>query len=108
MHHTRSTAPTHEPRDLVGIALSSTSIQLQWESPPDEHHNGEIDTYTILCTEVNTEGTLTQHSTHTTSITIDGLHPFYTYNCNVSAVTVAHGPFSAVVSTTTEEAGKPH
>ena len=100
-----STAPTDHPQRVGGSALSSTSIHLQWDPPSIEHHNGEIDSYTILCTEVNTEGTLTRYSTRTTNITIDGLHPFYTYNCNVSAATVAHGPFSDTVAVTTLEDG---
>ena len=93
--------PTH----LLGAALSSTSISLSWNPPPHEHHNGEIDSYTVLCTEVNTGGSLSQHSTPTTNITIDELHPYYTYKCNVSAVTVDQGPYSAIISVTTFEDG---
>ena len=88
---------------IRGEALSSTVIHLQWNPPPDEHHNGEIDSYTVLCSD--TGGSLTQFSTATTNITIDGLHPYYTYNCSVSAVTVDQGPFSAIVSVTTLEDG---
>ena len=43
--------------------------------------------------------------TTTTDITITGLHPYYTYNCNVSAVTVGGGPFSRFADVTTLEDG---
>ena len=105
IHTIYITAPTHHPTNLRGEALSSTLIHLQWNPPPEEHHNGEIDSYTVLCSEVNTGQSLTQLSTATTNITIDGLHPYYTYNCSVSAVTVDQGPFSAIVSVTTLEDG---
>jgi receptor-type tyrosine-protein phosphatase Q len=95
--------PTHQPRSLMGVALNSTSIHLTWDSPPEEHHNGEIDSYTVLCSEMNSGGSLSRHSTPTTNITITGLHPYFTYHCNVSAVTVGHGPFSTVTSITTLE-----
>ena len=99
------TDPTHQPRSLMGVALNSTSIHLTWDSPPEEHHNGEIDSYTVLCSEMNSGGSLSRHSTPTTNITITGLHPYFTYHCNVSAVTVGHGPFSTVTSITTLEDG---
>ena len=89
----------------MGFALSSTSIRLTWDAPPEEHHNGEIDSYTVLCSEVNTGSLHSRHSTPMTSITLTGLHPYFTYHCNVSAVTVGHGPFSTVTSITTLEDG---
>jgi hypothetical protein len=38
-----------------------------------------------------------------TDVTITGLHPYYTYKCNISAVTVDIGPFSDYVKATTFE-----
>ena len=78
---------------------------MQWDPPPAQHHNGLIESYVILCMELDTDGAETLHTTRTTSITISGLHPFYTYNCNVSAVTVDDGPFSDTISITTLEDG---
>ena len=100
-----SADPTHEPRNLSGEAISSTSIYIQWDPPPSEHHNGVIDSYTVLCSETDTERILSSHTTPTTSIAIRNLHPFYTYECNVSAVTVGHGPFSETIAVTTWEDG---
>lgn len=99
------TAPTHAPLGLMGVPLSSTSISLMWEPPPEDHHHGEIDSYTVFCSVISNEETLTQHTTPTTNITITGLLPYRTYSCNVSAYTVGHGPFSATTLTTTLEDG---
>ena len=92
--------------NLEGVPLNSTAIFLSWDPPPEEHQNGEIDFYIVLCTEVNSGGLLTVHTVLTTNITLTALHPYYTYNCNVSAFTVEHGPFSDILSTTTLEDGE--
>ena len=47
-----------------------------------------------------------QRSTTTTEIVVDGLHPFYLYNCSVGAVTVEEGPHTAIIAVLTGEAGK--
>ena len=89
----------------MGVPLSSASISLTWEPPPEENHHGDIDSYTVLCSVVNDEETLTRHTTPTTNITITSLLPYRTYSCNVSAYTVGHGPFTAIILTTTFEDG---
>ena len=42
----------------------------------------------------------------TTEKLIDNFHPFYNYSCSVAAVTVAEGPYSAMVLTATLEDGQ--
>ena len=74
-----------------------------WEPPQDP--NGLIHGYRVNVTEVET-GRMFQLSTNTTSIVIGFLHPYYTYNCTVVAVTIAPGPFSSVITVRTDEAGK--
>ena len=91
------------PRDLTGRALNSTSIQLEWEPPALEDQNGHITSYTVLCFAVSQ--TLIMQSTSDNVITLSGLHPYTMYSCNVSAVTVAEGPFSDSVNVTTVEDG---
>ena len=39
-------------------------------------------------------GNIYSHFTAQLSITVGDLHPYYTYNFSVSAVTVAPGPYS--------------
>lgn len=97
------TEPSSPPEEVRGSAQSSTSINIQWDPPLPEHQNGEIDSYIVLCT--GTGGTMSRHTTSNTQITIDDLHPYYTYSCNVSAVTVAMGPFTHTIDVKTLEDG---
>ena len=90
---------------MRGRPLSSTSIYIEWNPPPIEDQNGDIISYTVLCFAVNGGAVLLSYTTATTDITISGLHPYYTYKCNVSAVTVAEGPSSGYVNITTLEDG---
>ena len=48
------------------------------------------------------------YSTQSTAIVIRDLHPFYLYNCTVTAFTVGEGPSSAIIGVRTEEAGNTH
>ena len=98
-------APSRPPLEIKGRALTSSSILVQWDPPPVEHQNGEIESYIILCIEHNTGRTLRLDTTPITNVTISELHPFYSYVCNVSAVTVDSGPFSDTINVTTLEDG---
>ena len=44
--------------------------------------------------------------TSTLHLTVNNLHPFYTYLWTVAAVTVGEGPYSSAKSVTTLEDGK--
>ena len=98
-------APSGPPQEMRGRALTSTSILVQWDPPPVEHQNGEIESYIIICMEQNTGRTLRLDTTPITNVTISELHPFNSYICNVSAVTVDNGPFSDTINVTTLEDG---
>ena len=69
------------------------SLHLSWTSLPTEDRNGVIREYYVNITEVDTEQLLT-YTTTNLFIVVGSLHPFYTYQCRVSAFTVATGPFS--------------
>lgn len=84
--------------------MSSTSINLTWSLPPASDINGVITAYHILITEVITERVFNFTST-TTSLLAVGLHPYYTYECIVSAFTIGNGPYSQVINITTPEDG---
>ena len=90
---------------MVLAPVSSTSISLSWAPPPAADINGVIVEYRINITEVATGRVFTLTSS-TTSLTAQGLHPFYVYECVVSAFTVAIGPYSQVFHITTPEDGK--
>lgn len=61
--------------------------------------------YRINITEVDTGNVLSLVS-YSTSITVQFLHPFYTYASIVSAVTIDEGPYSELFMVTTPEDGK--
>ena len=77
---------------------------MAWQPPPEDLHNGIIQSYLINCTEIDT-GMTFNVSTILTEIIISSLHPAYFYICQVSAVTVDVGVFSENVTVQTLEAG---
>ena len=97
------TVPGSHPSNTTGTTLNSTHIYLIWEPPEDP--NGDIREYRVNVTEEET-GRMFQLITNTTSITIGSLHPYYTYNCTVVAVTIGPGPFSTVITVRTAEDGR--
>lgn len=97
--------PTHFPVNLTEEVLNSTSFRLLWAPPPTEHHNGQIRRYRVNVTELET-GQLLAFTTPETELVVTGLHPYYLYECTVSAETVAVGPYSAAIAVRTHEAGK--
>ena len=66
--------------------------------------NGIIREYRINVTEVETGRVLVFNSTSTT-LTLSSLHPYYTYQCIVSAYTVAVGPYTDIFTVVTPEDG---
>ena len=78
---------------------------MAWEPPPEDLHNGIIQSYLINCTEMDT-GISFNATSVLTEIIISSLHPAYFYICQVSAVTVDIGVFSENVTVQTLEAGK--
>ena len=97
-------APSAPPEELVAGNVSSTSFVLSWSPPPTSQQNGIIRQYTINVTEVQTGTSIILNST-STSVSVLSLHPYYTYECVVSAYTVGSGPYSEVITITTSEDG---
>ena len=98
-------APISSPEDLQLSPISSTSIFVSWSPPPLEDQNGIIRMYRINITEFETGREIVLSST-STSLTVQFLHPFYTYECVVSAVTVEEGPYTETVVVMTPEDGR--
>ena len=95
-------APSSAPQNLTVTALSPYSIFLHWSPPPPHSQNGVIREYRVNVTEVET-GTEFNLTTTATSITVPFLHPYYTYECVISAYTVATGPYAEVTVMTPED-----
>lgn len=100
------TDPSGTASNVSGIALNATHIHLTWDHPPRELLHGELSQYRIDVVELETDTVLTFFSTPViTEATIGSLHPYYTYNCTISAVTVGEGPPSTVITVRTAEDG---
>ena len=61
--------------------------------------------YHINITEVDT-GNILSLVSYASHISVQFLHPYYTYASTVSAVTIEEGPYSEMFITTTPEDGK--
>ena len=98
-------APSAPPQNLRQDAIAATSVTLNWQSPPEDDWNGLIRLYYVFVTELESGSSFTLNST-TTNHLVENLHPFYTYNFSVAAVTVAAGPISDTITLQTSEAGE--
>ena len=90
--------------NLQGNAVNSTAIQLQWEPPPLADQNGVIHSYLINISVAET-GSSFQLTSETNALNISSLHPYYTYNITVAALTIAPGPYGVVLTIRMPEDG---
>ena len=86
------------------MTIDSETVHLSWDAPLGDH-NGRIREYTVNVTELET-GREFQLIATTTFIEITSLHPFYTYEWQVSAVTIDKGPYTTLSVVMTSEDGK--
>ena len=89
--------PSGTPTNVQGVAISSTSIRLTWEPPRPEDQNGVIKGYNITITEVVTGSTMYFRNGMNFILTVNSLHPYYTYQCSVSAETIGPRPAAKVM-----------
>ena len=85
--------------------VTETSFTLTWQPPSFEGSNGVIRQYIIQVLEVDTGITFMEIS-NLTELTLEGLHPFYSYSCRIAAETIGVGPFSNPVTVQLNEDGK--
>ena len=99
-------APSAPPLSPVSSTITSVSFVLSWNPPDYYHQNGIITHYEILITEAETS-TVVTYTSFSTSLTVQSVHPAYTYQCTVAAVTVAGtGPFTTFFNVVANEDGK--
>ena len=70
----------------------------------DQDLNGIIRSYVVIIREIST-GRLYNFTSYNRTQSIDSLHPYYNYTCEVAAETVSTGPYSRPVTVSTKEAG---
>ena len=77
---------------------------LTWSSPPLIDINGIIRNYVIRIRERETSRVWISQVTNPHA-NFSSLHPYYNYECEVAAQTIATGPYTDPVSVQTMEAG---
>ena len=97
-------APSGPPLLLMSQKTSTTLI-LWWNPPSYESQNGIIRQYVIWVIEAGTS-TITTYTSNTIQLTLNDLHPYYTYKCLVAAETVGVGPYTAVLTVQLDEDSK--
>ena len=100
-----TTVPSAPPQYLRQVAIVATSVTLSWQAPPEENWNGVIRFYYVFVTELESGRSFRLNSTKTNHL-VANLHPYYTYNFSVAAVTVGAGPISDTITLQTSEAGE--
>lgn len=80
---------------LNATSLSSEDLLLSWLPPAPEATNGIIQNFILTVMEVETSN-ISQYTTADTSYLLFDLHPYYTYVCSVSAVTIGEGPETTI------------
>jgi len=91
---------------VASSSITSNSLVITWDSPPDSVQNGIIRYYVVVMLELNTGSNLTFTVQSRTSLSVGDLHPYYTYQINVLAVTIEAGPSSLDHRVTTLQDGK--
>ncbi len=92
--------PGVPPQNVTGRNLSSASIYVQWQPPPQEFWYGILRGYIIRyfpVEDIDNESAYLMINVidpTVTNFTLDSLMDFVNYSIQVTAVTVGRGPFS--------------
>ena len=90
--------PSGSPQDIQAEAQDSHSLLLSWSPPPAGERNGDIVGYKINLTEEET-GHTSHYLTTQPFLSLDSLHPFYSYSYTLTALTIlGPGPYSTPAS----------
>ena len=77
---------------MSGVAQSPTVLFFTWSPPPPVDVNGIILYYVVELRETET-GQRLSFTAPGINMTVESLHPYFTYQCEVAAHTVGCGPF---------------
>ena len=103
--YTLSLAPEGAPINVASTSITSSSLVLSWDPPLNALQNGIIRHYIITAIELNTGANFTFMAQSRITLSVGDLHPFYTYQFNVFAVTIQAGPSSSDHQVTTSQDG---
>ena len=99
-------APSGPPLNITAQASSARTLSITWNPPAAEDRNGIILSYIVNITDMEETREQMQLTSVSQSLNVRRLMPFTTYLCNVAASTaIGTGPFSAVTTVQTLEAG---
>ena len=99
-------APSGFPQDFSVSVVMSRSLSLIWNPPPLEDQNGVIIHYRINVTVLDSME-MFQLLSDNSSITVNSLTPYTTYNFTIAAETgVGVGPFNGAYTVMTATDGK--
>lgn len=105
--------PSSPPRNLLVLNVSSRSVLLQWDDPPQQDWNGQLSGYTVLVREFNTENSEQRlfasrdPSTFTQVHNVTNLKTYTQYIFSVSAKnSVGGSSYSNEVQVRTTEDGR--
>lgn len=98
-----SLAPTAPPELFQAVSISARNVTLSWDLPVESGRNGIIVSYSIACSDAESNPIISDEVTETT-FTVEGLQPYSQYNCAVTASTdVGEGPPATLTFNTTED-----
>ena len=97
-------APSAPPNMALISSITSNGFTISWNPPGYNDQNGVITYYSISVVEIET-GSIFQYISYTTTVTIQSLHPAYTYQYRIAAYTIRLGPYSDPINITTAEEG---
>ncbi|XP_064384244.1 uncharacterized protein LOC135333251 isoform X3 [Halichondria panicea] len=108
MELTMEDVPVSPPQNIRTTALSSTEIEVSWDSIPEIDRNGVINMYEVLYEPLMTLGGLLTTATLNTTdlfLILNSLQEYVEYNISVRAYTsVGPGPYSlGIVRRTLED-----
>ena len=100
-------APTTGPSILSAIALSSSSIYVNWSILTEQELNGVLQGYQVEYIDADGENTTVDFNKSVTFTILRNLYFFTEYNISVKAKTnPGFGPYGVVAAVTTKEDGE--
>ena len=100
------TGPSGPPRNFSVSVHNSTHAGIVWEIPSPSEQNGAITHYQVKVIETGSLHMFPQQTVFSPSVMLSDLHPYYTYQVQVTAGTsVGVGPYTPFYFFRMDEAG---